>query len=183
MSRVTVFIWPSTRFPCSAAIQGYGKEGERSLDRPHRWTCGNLLSTDRHVQRSPESADWRSLFVQGGWSVGSNATAIKTHEYNSGFFCRFLQAAQASRFWPTGRGIFHNKDKTFLVWVNEEDHLRIISMQKGGDLLAVFKRLIEVSFCRGVRRSVWFISDSLGQTIPYTKIIWNGSVESGSVGS
>ena len=61
------------------------------------------------------------------------------------FFCRFLQTANANRFWPTGRGIYHNKDKTFLVWINEEDHLRIISMQKGGDLLTIFKRLIEVS--------------------------------------
>lgn len=33
-----------------------------------------------------------------------------------------------------GRGIFHNKDKTFLVWCNEEDHLRIISMQNGGNV-------------------------------------------------
>ncbi|XP_055328792.1 arginine kinase Lit v 2.0101-like [Paramacrobiotus metropolitanus] len=56
---------------------------------------------------------------------------------------RFLEAANANRFWPTGRGIYHNKDKTFLVWVNEEDHLRIISMQKGGDLMAVYKRLIQ----------------------------------------
>merc|ERR1712137_498557 len=45
------------------------------------------------------------------------------------------------RDWPEGRGIFHNKDKTFLVWVNEEDQLRIISMQKGGDVRAVFDRL------------------------------------------
>ena len=45
---------------------------------------------------------------------------------------RFLQAANASRYWPTGRGIFHNTEKTFLVWVGEEDHLRIISMQQGG---------------------------------------------------
>ena len=36
--------------------------------------------------------------------------------------------------WPKGRGIFHNKEKTFLTWVNEEDQLRIISMQKGGDV-------------------------------------------------
>lgn len=42
---------------------------------------------------------------------------------------RFLQAANACRYWPVGRGIYHNADKTFLVWVNEEDHLRIISMQ------------------------------------------------------
>ncbi|KJH49078.1 arginine kinase [Dictyocaulus viviparus] len=56
---------------------------------------------------------------------------------------RFLQAANANRFWPTGRGIFHNEKKTFLVWVNEEDHLRIISMQPGGDVGAVLGRLIK----------------------------------------
>jgi len=55
---------------------------------------------------------------------------------------RFLQAANACRYWPTGRGIFHNDAKTFLIWCNEEDHLRIISMQKGGDLKAVFQRLV-----------------------------------------
>lgn len=47
---------------------------------------------------------------------------------------RFLQAANACRYWPKGRGIYHNKNKTFLVWVNEEDHLRIISMQNGGNV-------------------------------------------------
>ncbi|XP_076371445.1 arginine kinase-like [Tachypleus tridentatus] len=55
---------------------------------------------------------------------------------------RFLQTANACRYWPTGRGIFHNETKTFLVWVNEEDHLRIISMEKGGDLKTVYKRLV-----------------------------------------
>lgn len=29
-----------------------------------------------------------------------------------------------------------------MVWCNEEDHLRIISMQKGGDLKAVYARLV-----------------------------------------
>lgn len=59
---------------------------------------------------------------------------------------RFLQTANACRYWPNGRGIFHNKNKTFLVWVNEEDHLRIISMQPGGSVGKVLDRLI-----RGVR--------------------------------
>ena len=45
------------------------------------------------------------------------------------------------RDWPEGRGIFHNDEKTFLTWVNEEDQLRIISMQKGGDVKGVFERL------------------------------------------
>ena len=42
-----------------------------------------------------------------------------------------LIAAGMEAHWPKGRGIFHNTEKTFLMWVNEEDHLRIISMEKG----------------------------------------------------
>lgn len=56
---------------------------------------------------------------------------------------RFLQKANACRYWPTGRGIYHNDNKTFLVWVGEEDHMRIISMQKGGDIKAVYGRLVK----------------------------------------
>merc|ERR1712114_124149 len=52
-----------------------------------------------------------------------------------------LKVAGMERDWPEGRGIFHNKDKTFLTWVNEEDQLRIISMQMGGDVKGVFDRL------------------------------------------
>jgi len=54
---------------------------------------------------------------------------------------RNLIVAGMERDWPEGRGIYHNVAKTFLVWVNEEDQTRIISMQKGGDVRAVFERL------------------------------------------
>ena len=42
-----------------------------------------------------------------------------------------LITAGMERDWPEGRGIYHNEAKSFLVWVNEEDQLRIISMEKG----------------------------------------------------
>ncbi|SEA74273.1 creatine kinase [Desulfuromusa kysingii] len=67
---------------------------------------------------------------------------------------RFLAAAGLNRHWPEGRGIFHNQEKTFLVWVNEEDQLRIISMQQGGDIQAVFERLLT-----GVH--------AIAETVPY----------------
>lgn len=54
---------------------------------------------------------------------------------------RFLEAAGLNRDWPEGRGIFHNNDKTFLVWINEEDQLRIISMENGSDFVGIFARL------------------------------------------
>uniref|UniRef100_A0A3Q3FAI9 creatine kinase n=1 Tax=Labrus bergylta TaxID=56723 RepID=A0A3Q3FAI9_9LABR len=58
-----------------------------------------------------------------------------------------LLASGMARDWPDGRGIWHNDNKTFLVWVNEEDHLRVISMQKGGNMREVFTR-----FCTGLTK-------------------------------
>jgi len=40
-----------------------------------------------------------------------------------------LLAAGMARHWPDGRGVFHNDGKNLFVWVGEEDHLRIVSMQ------------------------------------------------------
>jgi len=70
---------------------------------------------------------------------------VKTQLINDHFLFkagdRFFEAAGLNRDWPAGRGIYHNDDKTFLVWVNEEDQLRIISMQMGGNIQQVFTRL------------------------------------------
>lgn len=54
--------------------------------------------------------------------------------------------SNAVRDWPDARGIWHNDKKNFLIWVNEEDHCRVISMQQGGDMLATFDR-----FCTGLK--------------------------------
>ncbi len=53
-----------------------------------------------------------------------------------------MQAASGyHEHWPIGRGIFHSEAKDFVLWINEGDHLRIISMERGGDVKRVFKRL------------------------------------------
>ncbi|XP_069633411.1 creatine kinase S-type, mitochondrial isoform X2 [Haliaeetus albicilla] len=57
-----------------------------------------------------------------------------------------LTCAGMARDWPDARGIWHNNDKTFLIWINEEDHTRVISMEKGGNMKRVFER-----FCRGLK--------------------------------
>ncbi len=54
---------------------------------------------------------------------------------------RFLESAGVNRDWPNNRGIFFSEDKKFLVWISEEDSMRIISMQQGGDIAEVFERL------------------------------------------
>ena len=55
-----------------------------------------------------------------------------------------LIAAGMERDWPEGRGIYHNAAKTFLTWVNEEDQLRIISMQKGTLTVSYYKFLLKI---------------------------------------
>jgi len=51
-----------------------------------------------------------------------------------------LLASGMGRHWPDARGIFSNAKQNFLVWLNEEDHVRIISMQMGADIKEVFTR-------------------------------------------
>jgi len=51
-----------------------------------------------------------------------------------------LASAGAGRDWPANRGIFCAESGKFFVWCNEEDHMRIISMQEGGDIVKVFER-------------------------------------------
>jgi len=58
-----------------------------------------------------------------------------------------LISAGMARDWPDARGIWHNDKKNFLVWINEEDHYRVISMEKSGNMKAVFKR-----FCDGINK-------------------------------
>ena len=53
---------------------------------------------------------------------------------------RFILGAGGCVSWPAGRGIFLSSDRQLIVWVNEEDHLRIISLNKGGDLPSVYSR-------------------------------------------
>jgi len=53
----------------------------------------------------------------------------------------FLVETGIALHWPHGRGCYVSADKQCVVWVGEEDHLRIMNMQKGTILNAVFDRL------------------------------------------
>ena len=79
-----------------------------------------------------------------------------------------MQAASGYHMhWPHGRGIFHSHAKEFISWVNEGDHLRIISMEKGGDVKRVFERLsrgitaIEEGLKKVTGHSTIFMSDPI----------------------
>ncbi|MCP4337343.1 MAG: arginine kinase [Desulfobulbaceae bacterium] len=57
---------------------------------------------------------------------------------------RFQDAAGINADFPKCRGIFYSADKRFRVWLNEEDHMRIISQDASSDLSGVFNLLCKV---------------------------------------
>uniref|UniRef100_A0A3Q2Y3W7 creatine kinase n=1 Tax=Hippocampus comes TaxID=109280 RepID=A0A3Q2Y3W7_HIPCM len=77
-----------------------------------------------------------------GWpATGPMAEACgETHSRSISFRsmkCKFKFTSSFER---------HNDDNTFLVWVNEEEHLKVISIEKGGNMKAAFTR-----FCSGIQ--------------------------------
>ena len=53
----------------------------------------------------------------------------------------YLMAAGIAADWPYGRGCYVSADRSFIIWVGEEDHLRIMCMERGTVLNRVFDRL------------------------------------------
>ncbi|XP_068215443.1 arginine kinase-like isoform X2 [Palaemon carinicauda] len=173
----------STRVRCARSVEGYPFnpiltndqyiELEQNIDGALQTLeddlAGNFRSlSDISPEEQEELLEKHLLFKQGD---------------------RFLEAAGACRFWPDGRGIFLNADNSLVIWVNEEDHLRIISMQEGGNLSEVYSRFVRavtalgdklpfsssehlgfLSFCptnlgTGIRASVHIRLPKLGEDI------------------
>merc|ERR1719260_127347 len=56
-----------------------------------------------------------------------------------------LLSSGCGRHWPDARGIFHNKNENVFVWINEEDHSRLISMEKGDDVKGIVSRFARLT--------------------------------------
>ncbi|CAO1377436.1 unnamed protein product [Diamesa hyperborea] len=54
---------------------------------------------------------------------------------------KFLLSANGYRCWPAGRAVFVNEARTFQVRINEEEHLQVISIEKGSNLKTCYQRL------------------------------------------
>ncbi|MBN3317597.1 KCRS kinase, partial [Atractosteus spatula] len=87
-----------------------------------------------------------SLRIPPSPSVPCDLSDLQDHFLFDKPVSPLLTCAGMARDWPDARGIWHNFDKTFLIWINEEDHTRVISMEKGGNMKRVFER-----FCRGLK--------------------------------
>lgn len=126
----------STRIRSGRSIEGLALPP--STDRKQRRKVESLLSTALCALTGDLSGKYYPL---GGMTKQEEQELIDDHFlFQKPTPNNVLANCGAGRDWPDARGIFHNKEKTFLVWVNEEDHIRCISMQDGGNVKEVFAR-------------------------------------------
>lgn len=104
-------------------------------------TFANHIKLSERLLLEKTVADVLADLYEPFWGEYVNFEASTNTEilFNKGD--RFQDAAGLNSDFPKGRGIFYSKDKRFRVWVNEEDHLRIISQDSSGDLASVFNHL------------------------------------------
>merc|ERR1712150_459906 len=125
----------STRIRVGRSIEGFGLSP--GITKEQRLEVENLMKTAFQKLEGDLAGKYYPLL---GMEEADRQQLVDDHFlFVSGD--KNLITAGMERDWPEGRGIFHNAEKSFLVWVNEEDQLRIISMQKGGDVKGVFARL------------------------------------------
>lgn len=127
----------STRVRCGRSLEGYPFNPKMTEEQYEE-----IMTKVREILENMEDEYKGTFYPLEGMDKELQQKLIDDHFlFKEGD--RFQESARATRFWPVGRAIYLNDDKTFLVWVNEEDHLRFISMQSGGDLGTIYRRLIE----------------------------------------
>ena len=68
------------------------------------------------------------------------------------------------QYWPAGRGVFCSEDRTFNMWINEGDHLRIMCLFQGSDIKGVLGTLE-----RGIGAMEAAITEVTGSASPIAK--------------
>ncbi len=76
----------------------------------------------------------------------SEANKLRDHHFlfNDMTTDNHLTSSGVASDWPHGRGIWISQDETKMIWVGEEDQLRIISIVQGNDLGKVDASLHEL---------------------------------------
>ncbi|MEM1374681.1 MAG: phosphagen kinase [Pseudomonadota bacterium] len=89
----------------------------------------------------PEGSDLKGTFYRHTTMTDAERQGLIDDHFLFRGGDRMQAASGYHEHWPHGRGVYLSGDKNFVNWVNEGDHLRIISMEQGGDVKGVFSRL------------------------------------------
>ncbi|KAK6111023.1 ATP:guanido phosphotransferase C-terminal catalytic domain family protein [Brugia pahangi] len=143
----------SVRIRCARSIAGYPFNPLLSAD--------DYIILEQKVKNALlqiEEPELRGIY----YSLDGIPKKTKDHLYSKQLLFNnnnsLLKHANAYNAWPEGRGIFYNSDKSFLVWVNEEDHVSMISVEEGSDIGKALARLIRG--LKALERKLTFAEDN-----------------------
>jgi len=136
----------SCRIRTGRSIRGLGLP--TSCTRAERREVENIFKKVVSAWTGDLKGTYRSLFDMEDAEIEK---WIEEHLLYDKPVSPLLISSGMARDWPDGRGFFVNEEKTLVIWVNEEDHCRIVSMQQGeqgtggNDMVKVFER-----FCTAI---------------------------------
>lgn len=122
----------SARIRVARNIAGYPFTGQISREERIKLEADVVRVLDTLPQ------PWRGKYYSYASMTSVQLDELKQRNQVFGSCDRFQISAGMAEDWPTGRGVFISSDNRFSVWINEEDHLRIITTQPGGNLGEVF---------------------------------------------
>lgn len=138
----------STRVRAGRSIQGLRLPP--ACDRGERCECERLaaksllsLPGDLKGDYYPLKDSWTYAPKPGGMSFAEEQELSKDSFLFQEPDSIMMLCTGMGRNWPEARGVFASHDKKLVVWVNEEEHLRLVSMDAGCNLQQVFKRFVE----------------------------------------
>merc|ERR1712127_653881 len=115
-------------FPLSAAMT---RKERCALENQLFKTFELLMATPEYGGRYYSITPGHPAFVEGQHVVYNQNITVDAN----------LTSAGIARDWPYGRGCYVSEDKSFIIWVGEEDHLRIMCTGKVTKLEKIFNRL------------------------------------------
>jgi len=111
-----------------------------------------LEGEDLHGSYFPLRGSTSFLPKPGGASTQEEAMLEKHHFLFHEPDSAVLVSSGLGRHWPEARGVFASDARSLVAWVNEEDHLRLVSLHYGGDIYQNFARFVQA--VQGVERGI-----------------------------
>lgn len=134
---------PATRADRAGALENPDPDGAYIVSTRLRLARNLIGRALRPVATRESDLDVERQAKAAFASLSGAYHALSDVQTNHGFQRGdpFQDAAGLNRNWPDGRGVFIDAAQSFLVWVNEEDHLRFISLAPKADIAGAYARL------------------------------------------
>lgn len=158
----------STRVRVGRNLEGFPMPAD--MDRPDRIRLERSMVRALHVLIDDRSYAGRVYSLTPEFGPGDpNPNLIGASDYQALVEAHimfkdmdadpYMKSAGLAADWPYGRACYVSADRSVIVWIGEEDHLRVISVRQGAALQDAYDRLQDVVAAIETMPGVEFVRD------------------------